>query len=114
MRNVGGARRGLNFWLLQRASAVAMAIFLPLFLGLALSRSPLDYAAWRALFSHLAMKIGSLMFIAAVLAHAWIGLREILIDYVHPLAIRLPLYFLFATLYLVCLVWAADILWGLG
>lgn len=114
MRAVGGARRGLGLWLLQRASALVMAVFLPLFLVHALSATPLDHAAWQGLFGSLTVKVGSLLFIAALLLHAWIGLREIFIDYLHPMAIRLPLLFLFAVLYLGCLVWAADILWTLA
>jgi succinate dehydrogenase / fumarate reductase membrane anchor subunit len=114
MRNVGGSHRGLSLWLLQRASAVVMALYLPALFIYALSAGCLDYAAWRELFAPLAVKVGSLLFVAALLFHAWIGLREIFIDYLHPMAVRLPLLFLFAVVYLGCLVWAADILWTLA
>ncbi|MEW5786898.1 MAG: succinate dehydrogenase, hydrophobic membrane anchor protein [Pseudomonadota bacterium] len=112
MRQVAGARRGLDMWLVQRASAVYMAVFLIVFLALALTAGPLDYAAWRGLFAPLAMKVAGLIFVAALLAHAWIGLREIFIDYVHFLVARLALYLAFAALYLGCLIWAVDILWS--
>jgi succinate dehydrogenase / fumarate reductase membrane anchor subunit len=112
MRTVGGAHRGLNLWLMQRASAVVMALYLPGFLVYALMAGPLDYAAWHGLFLPLAAKVSSLLFVGALLVHAWIGLREIFIDYVHPMTLRLPLLFLFGVLYLGCLAWAADILWG--
>jgi len=114
MRTVGGAHRGLNLWLWQRASAVVMAFYLPVFLIYALVSGPLDYATWHGLFAPLAVKVASLLFIASLLFHAWIGLREIFIDYLHPMALRLPLLFLFAVLYIGCLVWAADILWVLA
>lgn len=112
MRRVGGARRGLDLWLVQRASALYMAGFIPVFLVCALAAGPLDFAAWRGLFQPLAGKLGSLLFLAAMLLHAWIGLREVCIDYVHPLVLRLGLYFAFATLYLACLAWGVDILWS--
>jgi succinate dehydrogenase / fumarate reductase, membrane anchor subunit len=112
MRNVSGARRGLNLWLVQRASAVYMALFLPVFLAYA-CLGGLDYAAWRALFLPIFAKATVLLFIVALLVHAWIGLREILIDYVHPLALRLSLYFLFGVAYAACLIWAVAILWSL-
>ena len=76
---------------------------------------PLDYAAWRGLFEALAMKVATFLFVAAMLAHAWIGLREIFIDYLHCARctlLRLSLYFAFAVLYLACLVWTVDILWS--
>jgi succinate dehydrogenase / fumarate reductase, membrane anchor subunit len=115
MRRVGGSHRGLDMWLLQRASAVYMALFLPIFLICALCAGPLDYAAWRGLFVALPMKLAAFLFVAAMLAHAWIGLREIFIDYLHCVRctlLRLALYFAFAVLYLACLVWTADILWS--
>ena len=115
MRRVGGSHRGLDMWLLQRASAVYMALFLPVFLVCALCSGPLDYAAWRGLFEALAMKVAIFLFVAAMLAHAWIGLREIFIDYLHCARctlLRLSLYFAFAVLYLACLVWTVDILWS--
>ncbi len=114
MRTVGGAHRGLNLWLLQRASAVVMALYLPFIVVCAWASGPLDFAAWRGVFAPLGVKVASLMFVASLLLHAWIGVREILIDYVHAMALRLPLLFLFAVLYLGCLFWAVDILWMLA
>jgi len=113
VRRVGGARRGLDMWLVQRASALYMLLFLPVFLARAWLAGPLDYLVWRGLFEPVAVKVAVLLFVAALLAHAWIGLREILIDYLHALVPRLALYFLFATLYLGCLAWSVDILWAM-
>jgi succinate dehydrogenase / fumarate reductase membrane anchor subunit len=119
MRRIGGARRGLDMWLIQRASAIYMALFLPFFAIYTLSSSGSGagsaYDAWRALFLPLGMKVAVLLCVLALLLHAWIGLREIFIDYLHCprcLALRLFLYFAFATLYLACLVWTVDILWS--
>lgn len=112
MRHVGGSHRGLDMWLLQRASAVYMAAFLVVFLILFLASGPMDFTAWRGLFAPTAMKVGTLVFVAALLVHAWIGLREIFIDYVHFLVLRLALYLALGTLYLGCLVWSVDILWS--
>ncbi|MBU1665646.1 MAG: succinate dehydrogenase, hydrophobic membrane anchor protein [Gammaproteobacteria bacterium] len=115
MRMVGGARRGLDMWLAQRASAVYMALFLPVFLFCVLTAPSLDYTGWRALFLPLGIKVAALLFVVALLLHAWIGLREIFIDYLHCARctmLRLSLYFAVAVLYLACLVWAVDILWS--
>lgn len=112
MRQAGGAHRGLDMWLLQRASALYMAAFLVVFLFFLSSAAPLGYESWRGLFVPMPVKVGSLLFVAALLMHAWIGVREICIDYVHHLALRLALYLGFAALYLGCLVWSVDILWS--
>ncbi len=114
MRTAVGARHGTGTWLLQRASAVVMAVLLPLIVGYLLSQGAGDYAAWRALFAPLPMKLAVLLCVAAMLLHAWLGLKEILIDYVHVTAIRLALYLAIAAAYLACLMWAADILWRLA
>ena len=116
MRSVGGAHRGLTIWLAQRASAVVMALYLPLFALYAWMADGAGYDAWRGLFEPLPAKLATLLFFAALLSHAWIGMREIVIDYVHCprcLGPRLVLHFSFAVLYLGCLAWAADILWGM-
>lgn len=115
MRMVAGAHRGLDMWLAQRASAVYMLLFLPAFLFCALTAPSLDYAGWHALFLPLGIKVAALLFVVALLLHAWIGLREIFIDYLHCARctmLRLSLYFAVAVLYLACLVWAVDILWS--
>jgi succinate dehydrogenase / fumarate reductase membrane anchor subunit len=114
-KTVGGARRGLDMWLAQRASAVYMALFLPVFLLRALCVPHLDYAGWHGLFRPMGVKAAALLFVAALLVHAWIGLREIFIDYLHCARctlLRLALYFAFAVLYLACLLCAGDILWS--
>lgn len=112
MPHVAGAHRGLNAWLIQRASALVLAIGLPAFLVYTVCQPGIDYVTWHGLFAPLSVKIGGLLCIAAMLAHAWVGLREVFIDYVKPLGLRLVLYFGFGVLYLGCLIWAADILWG--
>ena len=112
MRHVGGARRGLDMWLLQRASAIYMAVLPLVFLICFLAAGTIDFFTLHGLFSPLAMKVGALLFVAALLVHAWIGLREIFIDYVHFLVLRLALYLAFGALYLGCLVWTVDILWS--
>jgi len=115
MNPSSGARRGLDMWLLQRASALYMALFLLVCVGCVLLSPPFSHETWQALFKPLAVKVATLLFVAALLVHGWIGLREIFIDYPHCtrcLLVRLALYFAFATLYLACLVWTVDILWS--
>ncbi len=114
MRTAAKARRGTGMWLLQRASAWFMALCLPAFLVHVLWQGPHDYGSWRALFAPLPAKAAVLLFVMAMLVHAWIGLREVLIDYVHPMPLRLPLYLVLAVLYLTCLIWTADVLWRLA
>lgn len=106
---VGGA---LSAWLIQRVTALFMAaysLFFPLWLAL---HWPLDFAGWRGLFAPLPMRIATLLFVVALALHAWVGMRDIFMDYVKPLGLRLALH-VGALLWLAgCVVWAGAMLWG--
>jgi succinate dehydrogenase / fumarate reductase membrane anchor subunit len=93
-------------WLLQRASAVAMALYL-----FAAGTMLAFGVPWRTMFAPDAMRIATLLFFAALALHAWIGMRDILMDYVKPLALRLALYLAVQIALAGYTAWAARILW---
>lgn len=82
---------GLRAWLLQRLSAVYMAIFLLYFFIVLAMGSVNHYAAWRDWLLQPVMSVAVMIFFAALLLHAWVGMRDILIDYIKPVMIRLSL-----------------------
>ncbi|MHB1332110.1 MAG: succinate dehydrogenase, hydrophobic membrane anchor protein [Sulfuriferula sp.] len=107
---VGGA---LSMWLVQRISAVLLAaysLFFPVWLAL---HWPLDFPAWRGLFMPLPIRIMTLLFVAALALHAWVGMRDIFMDYVHSLGLRLALHSTALLWLVVCVIWAGAILWRL-
>jgi succinate dehydrogenase / fumarate reductase membrane anchor subunit len=105
-----GAHYGLKDWLAQRASALAMLAY-TLMLPFALGRGPLTYASWKAVFAQGWMRAATFVFVVSVLIHAWIGMRNIFMDYVHPTGLRLALQ-IFTILWLFALAgWAMQILW---
>lgn len=113
---VVGAHYGLKDWLAQRVTAIVMAVCTLVFVGALLGGGPLSYASWKALFAKGLfgfMPFLTLLFVVSVLIHAWIGMRDILMDYIKPTWMRLA--FQVATiLWLVgCAGWAARILWRL-
>jgi len=79
-----GAHYGLKDWLVQRVSAVVMAVYSVGFALCVLPRMPYGFDSWRALFAPAWSKIAALLFIAALLVHAWIGVRDIFMDYIKP------------------------------
>jgi succinate dehydrogenase / fumarate reductase membrane anchor subunit len=111
-RLVVGAHYGLRDWLGQRISAVILAVYT---IGLAvylLLAGDLGYEAWAGLFAQPWMKIVTLLALAAVFYHAWVGMRDLWMDYVKPVGIRLALQ-VFTGLYLLaCTVWSVRILWS--
>ena len=75
-------------WLVQRASAVYMPLFvlcLLVFFGL----HPLhSYAEWKSWVARPAITLALGLFFAALLAHMWVGLRDVLLDYSRPVRLR--------------------------
>lgn len=79
---------GLNAWLLQRVTAVFMLLFIVFLLVHFLIDRPRSYPAWRDWMLSPAVSIASVVFFAALIAHAWVGLRDVIMDYVQPVARR--------------------------
>jgi succinate dehydrogenase / fumarate reductase membrane anchor subunit len=72
---------GLAAWLVQRLSALFMGLFVVVMAMILLTRPEFDYARWRALFAHPLMAIATTMFFLALLLHAWVGMRDVILDY---------------------------------
>lgn len=111
-RIVTGAHYGLRDWLVQRVTAVLMAVYILLLVGIAWNVAPQDHAAWAAVFNHQWMRIATFLFFASMFWHAWVGVRNVLMDYIKPTAIRLTLQILVIVSLFAYLVWAVEILWS--
>lgn len=86
---------GLRPWLIQRVSAVYMALF-TLFVTGRLLVAPMTVAAWRQWLATPGVALAFALFFVALLLHAWVGMRDVLLDYAHPLWLRLGLFSLLA------------------
>ena len=114
-RVVVGAHYGLRDWLAQRVTAGIMALFTVLLLAQVLFTSgPIGYDTWAGIFSSQWMKALTFAVIIALLYHAWVGIRDITMDYVtSPVWLRLLLQ-IFTIVWLVaCAGWAIQVLWRL-
>jgi succinate dehydrogenase / fumarate reductase membrane anchor subunit len=112
-RVIVGAHYGLRDWLVQRVTAVIMLLYVLLFFGLVLSGPRLDFATWRLLFTPQWMKFATFLFMVSVFVHAWIGVRDIVMDYVNSAGLRLALYSVFISVLFIYAAWSVRILWGL-
>ena len=108
-RIVVGAHYGLRDWLAQRVTAVLMALYTILFLIVVLVQKPAGYLGWFAVFSPAWMKVATLTFIASLLYHAWVGVRDIWMDYVKPTGLRLVLEVGTIVWLVACGMWALKI-----
>ena len=113
-RLVVGAHYGLRDWLAQRVTAALMALFTVLLLAqLIFSKGPIGYDQWAGLFSSQWMKVLTFTVIIALLIHVWVGMRDIWMDYIKPVWLRLSLQ-VFTIVWLVaCAGWGIQVLWRL-
>jgi succinate dehydrogenase / fumarate reductase, membrane anchor subunit len=106
-----GAHYGLSSWLIQRFSAVVMIVYTLVVAIAVMVEPPRDYTTWKALFSQGWMRAATLLFIVSLLLHAWVGMRDVLMDYAKPTAVKVTLELVVILSLVVCAGWAAQILW---
>jgi len=110
-RVVVGAGYGLRDWLVQRMTAVVMALYSFLLLGVVAVMRPTEYAAWKAIFTNGGMRIATLVFFLSMFLHIWVGVRDILMDYVKLTGLRLALQVLVILVLTGYFAWTVEILW---
>ena len=112
-RVVVGAHYGLRDWLAQRITAVLMALFTIVLLAQVLMPGALGYDRWAAIFSQQWMKLLTFVTILSLAYHAWVGMRDIWMDYIKPVGVRLALQVATIVWLLGCAGWAIQVLWRL-
>jgi succinate dehydrogenase / fumarate reductase membrane anchor subunit len=110
-RLVVGAHYGLRDWLAQRITAVIIAVYAVVMLVLVARRAPFTYESWQALFAQGWLRIATLLFAVSLAWHAWVGVRDIFMDYVKPDGLRLGLQVLTVLLLAAYVGWSIEILW---
>ena len=113
-RVVTGAHYGLRDWLAQRITGALFALFTLIVLAqVVFTSGPLGYEGWAGIFAPQWMKGLTFAIFVAIAYHIWIGMRDIWMDYIKPVGIRLALH-VFTIVWLVaCLGWAVQVLWRL-
>jgi len=111
-RTVVGAHYGMRDWLSQRVTALVMALFTVIVLAQVIfSSGPIGYDKWAGIFASQWMKVLTFTVIASLLYHVWVGMRDVWMDYIKPVGLRLALQ-VFTIVWLVgCAGWAIQVLW---
>ncbi len=105
-------RSGLYDWIIQRLSAVVLALYTIFLVGYLAASSDLQYAEWAGLFSQTWMKVFSMAALVSLCAHAWVGMWTISTDYLKNTAVRYVFQLVSGIFLFVYLVWGIDILWS--
>lgn len=111
-RQVIGAHYGLRDWLLQRVTAVVMVVYTVGLVAALLLAHNAGYEGWKSLMGYTWMRVLSTVTILALLLHAWVGIRDIWMDYVQPVGIRLTLHVLTILWLIGSFVYGITVVWG--
>ena len=111
-RAVSGAHYGMRDWLSQRVTAVLMTLFTLIVLAQVIFTSgPIGYDKWAGIFAAQWMKVLTFAVVAALLWHVWVGMRNVWMDYIKPVWLRLTLQIFTIVWLTACAGWAIQVLW---
>lgn len=105
-------RSGPHDFLLLRVSAVILATYALFMVSYLVAVPELTFNAWSGLFSNILMKVYTLLALAALLVHGWIGIWQVLTDYVKNSLVRGLLQFIVCLALIAYLLTGLFVLWG--
>ena len=111
-RLVVGAGYGVRDWLAQRVTAVLMVVYTAVLLICFLTGSNFSYEGWAGLFAQQWFKLFSAVTLFGLFYHAWVGMRDIWMDYVKAVGLRLTLQIITLGWLVGCAVRSVQILWS--
>ncbi len=103
---------GLRDFLIQRVSAVLLVIYTVFLVSYLVWHAPIDYMAWHGLFAYVPMKIATLLCLAALLLHAWVGMWTIATDYLKAFWVRFLFEIAVFLTLIACFFYGLLIVWG--
>lgn len=105
-------RNGIQDWLLLRATAILITLYALYILGFFIITDTLTYETWRAFFASSFTKVFTLLTLFATLIHGWIGMWQVLTDYVKHLATRLIGQLVIVVVLLAFAIYGTVVVWG--
>ena len=72
----------------------------------------MSFDAWRNWVARPLVNAAIALLVLALLTHAWVGTRDVIMDYVKPVALRFSLLVLFALIFLISLFWSLRVLFS--
>lgn len=106
-------RSGVYDWMMQRVTAIVLAVYTVFVLGFLVMTPEVSYVEWKALFGSTCMRIFSLLAILSLAVHAWVGLWTVSTDYIKPTGIRFVFQAMCGLVTFIYVIWSAQILWGM-
>jgi len=101
---------GLRPWVIQRVSAVYIVLFSFYTIYSLLTAGQFSYESWKDWLYHPFNTTVTGVFIIALLFHAWIGMRDIVLDYVKNIMLRIFILAMLMGVLIGSALWAFRIL----
>lgn len=101
---------GVRDWVMQRISAVVLAVYSVVMVCFFLFNK-VDFLAWHTFMTSLPMKLFSLLAVLSLVAHSWVGMWTVLTDYIKSSGLRLVLQSLIIIAIIVYLFWGVLVFW---
>ncbi|OAN18501.1 succinate dehydrogenase [Photobacterium jeanii] len=105
-------RNGIHDFILIRATALILTLYTFYMVGFFAFGPDLTFETWSTFFGKLSTRVFTLLALVSILVHAWIGLWQVLTDYIKPAALRAGLQFVVVAVLLVYLFSGFLIVWG--
>lgn len=103
---------GFRAWLIQRLTALYLLVFVVFVLAHFVFHAPKSYVDWQTWVARTPVALAIWLFFAALAMHAWIGMRDVTLDYVGPLLLRILVLASIALALLASLAWASRVLFS--
>ena len=104
---------GMRLWLSQRLTALVMAAYIALLAVFLLVFRPAGFAAWHAFISPIGFRLATLLFFICLFMHAWLGVADVLKDYVFNKTLRAYMQIAVDIALVGYLFWLMFILWNI-
>nr|WP_315253280.1 succinate dehydrogenase, hydrophobic membrane anchor protein [uncultured Duganella sp.] len=111
-RRVVGAHYGMRDWLAQRVTAVIMVVYTAALVLSFLTGQNFTYEGWAGLFAQQWFKLLTAVTLIGLFYHAWVGMRDVWMDYVRAIGLRLFLQIATMAWLIGCAVWSIQIIWS--
>ncbi|MEC6814049.1 succinate dehydrogenase, hydrophobic membrane anchor protein [Photobacterium toruni] len=105
-------RNGIHDFILVRVTAIILTLYTLYLVGFFTFGPEITFVSWQAFFGQLSTKVFTLLALGSILIHAWIGLWQVLTDYIKPAALRACLQFVIVAILFIYLFSGFFIVWG--
>ncbi|ODQ00258.1 MULTISPECIES: succinate dehydrogenase, hydrophobic membrane anchor protein [Salinivibrio] len=105
-------RNGVHDFVLIRATAIIITLYTLYMVGFAAFGPDITYASWTAFFGQTSTKVFTMLALVSILIHGWIGMWQVLTDYIKPALLRGLLQLGVVALLLIYVFAGFFVLWG--